>query len=178
MVLSSLLENRVFWIVILVVASLLFLAIVVPPFIRKVKLRGVSTSPENHPKGIMIFSSSLKLIHFDALNYQRRGPNKAGGCNPYLRFLNVSGKDIKCIQFLFTAFNANHDEITNSKSDSKSMLVSSVGPYFANQEYDVVGEELFYNQNLDHFEVDSVNIEYDDGSKQSLAKHEITYINK
>lgn len=98
-------------------------------------------------------------------------PNSAGGVDVEINFTNDSKSEIKYITFMVTPYNAVNDPVASEIGGMVQAALTGTGPYPQSQKgdlYTLLWENVWYNSTVDFALINSVNIEYMDGSKVTL----------
>ena len=97
-----------------------------------------------------------------------RAPNYAGGIGVFINFTNKSDKTFKYVYFHLTPYNEVGDPEFDSISGHSAKVVKCIGPFAPgenNQDnHKNNWENVWYNYNITCFQIDSVSIDYMDGS--------------
>jgi len=105
--------------------------------------------------------------------------NYAGGHRCSVNFYNTSNKDIKYITLYLTYYNKVDDPIYNEISDLSSFGVRHTGVLNAKHETHALWDNVVYNkQVVNNAKVNSIKIEYMDGSKYEFKPDDIKYVVK
>ncbi len=102
-------------------------------------------------------------------------PNSAGGVTISIDWKNNSSKEIKYILFQVEAFNAVGDRVRCEIRDSSLFNLEETGPFKSGGTYTSKGKNAWYNKNIASANLDAVDIEYMDGTKESIQGHEVGY---
>lgn len=110
------------------------------------------------------------------VGHNARTPNSAGGVDVSVCFQNTSGKVIKYAYFSVTGFNRVGDEDTcRVRHDSKYKLVAT-GPFDAAFCGELRWECIWYNNTINFARIDSVRIEYMDGTSEEVSGEKLATI--
>ncbi|MBE6636358.1 MAG: hypothetical protein E7618_00980 [Ruminococcaceae bacterium] len=104
------------------------------------------------------------------------GPNSAGGVSVKWSFKNLADKPIKYASFWFTPMNAVGDAVTcriTSKSKNGVRYTGPLAPGASN--FNSLFENAWYNNSITSVRLDSVYIEYMDGSKEDIQPADILF---
>ncbi|MBR5272224.1 MAG: hypothetical protein IKU25_02365 [Clostridia bacterium] len=113
--------------------------------------------------------------HYDYQNYWLdHQVNSAGGASVRIKFRNDSEKTIKYIVFCTTPYNRVEDAVASRYSHQNGRL-QCTGPINPGAIKDAFWENVWYNNSIYVARIDSVEIEYMDGSRKYIDKSEIKY---
>ncbi|MBO4997062.1 MAG: hypothetical protein J6D02_03580 [Lachnospira sp.] len=104
--------------------------------------------------------------------------NSVGGCDVYIYGTNTSGKSIDYISFTVSYYNAVGDSLSDSISHDRTKCLQYTGPIapgasFGSGKY---WSAAWYNTTTNSFKIDSVEIEYEDGTTQTVSGNYMKYI--
>ena len=102
------------------------------------------------------------------------GPNSAGGVSVEGTLVNNSEKIIKYILIYFTPYNAVNDPVECSIKHVSNYGIRITGPINPHGSSGFLGENLWYNNSISMVVITSANIEYMDGSKETIQGSDIT----
>ena len=107
-------------------------------------------------------------------------PNSAGGVSLYIGFKNMSDKVIKYITFEVVPYNAVGDIVYCDIRDYANFRGQATGPYAKGE--GLAGNNsgywdcAWYNYSITDVELKSIDIEYMDGTRESLSGNELNYV--
>lgn len=107
-------------------------------------------------------------------------PNSAGGVSLYVGFKNMSDKVIKYITFEVVPYNAVGDIVYCDIRDYANFRGRDTGPYAKGE--GLAGNNsgywdcAWYNYSITDVELKSIDIEYMDGTRESLSGDELNYV--
>ena len=117
----------------------------------------------------------LRCGHVDIPHYGfQSGPNSAGGVSVKGAFVNNSAKSIKYISIYFIPYNQVGDAVGCSITDVSEYALRCTGPVEPNQSYEFFGENMWYNHSISSVKVTRAEIQYMDGTEESIAGSDIT----
>ena len=111
---------------------------------------------------------------------QVSSPNSAGGVSLYVGFKNMSDKVIKYITFEVVPYNAVGDIVYCDIRDYANFRGRDTGPYAKGE--GLAGDNsgywdcAWYNYSITDVELKSIDIEYMDGTRESLSGNELNYV--
>ena len=107
-------------------------------------------------------------------------PNSAGGVDVFFGFRNMSEKVIKYITFEAVPYNAVGDIVYCEIRNYANFRGRATGPYEKGEglagNYNWYWENAWYNSTITDVELKSIDIEYMDGTKESLSGNELNYV--
>lgn len=105
--------------------------------------------------------SSIKVI-----KYYTEDPNSAGGVDVNIVWKNTSKKTVKYARFRLVPYNRVDDIVSCSIRDYNEKWVKAIGPIKPGQitGYDTYWETLWYNHSIAYMKINSIEIEYMDGT--------------
>ena len=108
------------------------------------------------------------------VNRWKSTANSAGGVSVQFTVKNLSGKSIKYLKFTLTPYNRVNDDVRSEISHQNSSVFSYTGPLNPNGKADLFWENAWYNTTIVGARIDKVEIEYMDGSKETIESYELT----
>lgn len=102
------------------------------------------------------------------------GPNSAGGVSVQGRIKNTGTKTIKYITIRFIPYNSVNDPVYCSIKGVSLYGVKCTGPISPEGKLDFLGENLWYNSSITVVKLAGVEIEYMDGTTETLQGNEVT----
>jgi hypothetical protein len=107
------------------------------------------------------------------LGYNTDTPNSAGGVGCYVRFVNVSTKRIKYVDFAVVPHNR-FDDIAYSDIDGESEKIIRAANYIQpNEYYNSHWENVWYNLTISYMKIINYKVTYDDNTVQTINDKEI-----
>lgn len=116
----------------------------------------------------------LQCGHNDISTGFLSGPNSAGGVSVRGRFVNNSQKTIKYIAIYFVPYNSVDDAVTCDIRGTSEYGVLCTGPFEPNSTNSFFGENFWYNHSISYVRVTRAEIQYMDGTKETIPASEIT----
>ena len=86
---------------------------------------------------------------------------------PYVEYKNTSSKTYKYVHFSFIPYNAVGDTVADKPSSSKATGPEEPGPGL-DMAYKLYKNDVWFDNTIDHIVIDSIRIEYMDGSEELL----------
>lgn len=102
------------------------------------------------------------------------GPNSAGGVSVYGQFVNNSPKTIKYITLRFIPYNQVGDAVGCSIKNCSEFGLKCTGPVAPNRSHNFIGENLWYNYSITSVKVSRVEIQYMDGTEETIQGSNLT----
>lgn len=96
------------------------------------------------------------------------GPNSAGGVGTQLQFRNISTKTIKYIYFYVEAYNQVKDIQSCTVTGKTQACLKYTGPLEPNKGHISTWENVWYNNTISYLKVTQAEVEYMDGSKETI----------
>ena len=128
-------------------------------------------------RGKIVFSNKSKTTPYEAainagktflITYSDTGyPNSAAGVDAYINVVNLSSKNIKYIKYQVTPYNAVGDVQRGTVRRRSISKLSDTGPYGPQTKIPGTWENVWYNSTITCMVINSVRIEYMDGSVKS-----------
>ncbi len=103
------------------------------------------------------------------------GPNSAGGVALRFTYKNDTEKTIKYAYFTVVPYNAVKDKVSCTVKRVSEQTVKITGPIEPNIHRTPRWENLWYNNTIRTVELKEIEIEYMDGSKETLKGSDIRY---
>ena len=103
------------------------------------------------------------------------GPNSAGGVSVRICYKNDTEKTIKYATFTVVPYNAVKDRVSCSISRKSEKYLSITGPIAPNAQNRPYWENCWYNNTISTVVLTKIEIEYMDGSKETLKGSDIRY---
>lgn len=103
-------------------------------------------------------------------------PNSAGGCDYSFVFTNNSKKTIKYLHWYGNVYNAVGDKVECDIQDTYSFSGKDTGPYLPGKIGGGVWECIIYNWSAKEMRLNSISINYTDGSSVSIPAKDIAEI--
>lgn len=116
----------------------------------------------------------LRCGHNDIQYGFQGGPNSAGGVSVKGSFVNNSSKTIKYISLRFTPYNSVGDAVGCSIKGGSEYGLRCTGPYAPNSTNQFFGENMWYNNSISSVRVTSADIQYMDGTEETIPGSQIT----
>lgn len=109
---------------------------------------------------------------------QMSSKDSAGGLYLYVNFTNNSPKTIKYIRVSFTFYNAVNDPIVLQYKTSEVLTGEMVGPFATGEGISDLsqGWGKFYNWTIDSVKLVKIQIEYMDGTTETLTGKDLEYV--
>jgi hypothetical protein len=95
-------------------------------------------------------------------------PNSASGVGFFIRFTNADSRTIKYVVFSATPFNAVGDSVGSSIGGKQLLRVRLTGPIEPGALKESGWKPLWYNGSITSVEISAAEIEYIDGSTESI----------
>lgn len=110
-------------------------------------------------------------------SYYLQSPNSAGGCNLRIAYKNMSKKTIKYAIFNTHFMNAVGDYVNCEIKGAQTFRAQDTGPVKPGRSTGLLNwDSAIYNYSAKKPILESVEIEYTDGSKITISKDELKYI--
>lgn len=119
---------------------------------------------------------TVKLLKIN--NYWIDPPNSAGGCDVCFYYTNLSDKTIKYLYWNGFVKNAVNDVISCDISDRSSFSGRDTGPVRPGEEGGGLWENVLYNYTAKELILNSVVINYMDGTSFSIGRNDIKLLEK
>lgn len=103
------------------------------------------------------------------------GPNSAGGVSVRFQYRNDSEKTVKYVTFTVVPYNAVKDVQRCTTRGRSEAYLQVTGPINAGSTGSCTFENTWYNSTISTIELTRIEIEYMDGSKETLKGGEIQY---
>lgn len=107
-------------------------------------------------------------------------PNSAGGVDVFFGFKNMSDKVIKYITFEAVPYNAVGDVVYCEIRNYANFRGQATGPYEKGEglagNYNWYWKNAWYNFTITDVELKSIDIEYMDGTKESLSGNDLNFV--
>lgn len=100
-------------------------------------------------------------------------PNSAGGVDVSVSWKNNSEKEIKYIRFQMQAFNAVGDSVRSEIGNRSLFNLEDTGPFKGGVKNTSKGKNAWYNKTIVKANIDSIEIEYMDGTSEEIQGHEV-----
>lgn|GEM_PF-6589504 len=117
------------------------------------------------------------LIKIDAIYPSK--PNSVGGVNLYITWSNLSEKTIKYITFYIQPINTVDDVVKCDLRGHSEFRGVSTGPFATGDGKSAdtyYWENSWYNNTIYYVELLKIEIEYMDGTKETITKNELKYL--
>ena len=105
----------------------------------------------------------------------RYGANSAGGVSVRFWYRNDSDKSIKYVTFTVVPYNAVKDVQKCKTSGRSAALLQVTGPIEAGKTRSCTFENVWYNSTISTVELTNIELDYMDGSKETLKGSDIRY---
>lgn len=103
------------------------------------------------------------------------GANSAGGVSVRICYKNDTEKTIKYAKFIVVPYNAVQDQVSCSISRISEKYLSITGPIAPNAQNRPYWENCWYNNTICTVVLTKIELEYMDGSKETLKGSDIRY---
>lgn len=108
------------------------------------------------------FGNSEDPLHVD--HFYLKNPDSAGGVGAVLKYENQTDKTIKYLRLKITPYNAVDDKQYCEIQDRSTMTLKVTGPVAPGESDYAEWRAIWYNYSIRKFTLDSIEIEYMDGS--------------
>ena len=138
------------------------------------KLKQTQENAEKEKKQIEEIKASVKVTKIWAST-----PNSAGGVDLYINWKNLSNKIIKYAYFTVVPYNSVNDIVNCTIRRYSKFTAQDEGPYSKGQGTQGTGyywENAWYNYSIKSVKLESVRIEYMDGTSLDIPEKYINYI--
>ena len=105
-------------------------------------------------------------------------PNSAGGVSIRMSIKNVSSKTIKYYRVTFAPYNAVGDVVCCSVSNHSNFTCNGTGPISQNETKTGIIRNAWYNPSISTLKVVSAEIDYMDGTSETIPGSQITDIQR
>ena len=103
--------------------------------------------------------------------------NSAGGVEVFHQIYNASGKEIKYITFLYEPYNAVGDKVACTIKKTSAVSCKLTGPIAPKADTYVSWKNVWYNPTISEAKIVWMNIEYTDGTEETIAGENILTVN-
>ncbi len=100
-------------------------------------------------------------------------PNFVGGIGVKHDYFNATDKMIKYITFTYVAYNSVNDIIVCTTTGITEASVRITGPFSPYSSYFVANDVLWYNPTVDSVKIKSIDVEYSDGTNETIAGEDV-----
>ncbi len=115
----------------------------------------------------------LKCGHKDIQYGFQTSPDSAGGVSVAGTIVNNGTKTIKYIVLRFVPYNRVQDPVSCTIRDTSEYGLQCTGPIAPNASYSFFGENMWYNHSIVTVRVTRAEIEYMDGTKETIPGSKI-----
>lgn len=120
---------------------------------------------------------NYKMGHESISNGWQSGPDSAGGVSVLIDIKNLSEKTIKYYFLYFIPYNAVEDAVSCSVTGKVEYGVKGTGPLSQNQvKYNALFANAWYNHSITTVKLTKAEIEYMDGTSETIQGSEISSI--